>query len=84
MQSIGAGEGASADGVNDAGEVVGSFESGAFLWTATQHAQALGNLIPPNSGWTLSNAGAINQSGQIIATGVINNQEHAALLSPAN
>jgi probable HAF family extracellular repeat protein len=84
MQTIGAAEVASADGVNDAGEVVGGFEAGAFVWTATQHAQALENLIPPNSGWTLTNAGAINQSGQIIVYGIVGTNQLGALLTPVN
>jgi probable HAF family extracellular repeat protein len=87
MRSIGAGPGASAGGINEASQVVGSFGSlppGALLWTATEHAQALVNLIPPNSGWTLNDAGAINQSGQIIAFGLIGNEQHGALLTPTN
>jgi probable HAF family extracellular repeat protein len=84
MESLGAGLGAAANGIDEWDQVVGSFAPGAFLWTVTQHAQALVNLIPPNSGWTLSYAGAINQSGQIIAFGLISNQQHGAILSPAN
>jgi probable HAF family extracellular repeat protein len=85
MQSLGAGPGSNAGGINESGEVVGGFGSlppGALLWTATQHAQALDSLIPPNSGWTLNYASAINQSGQIIVFGLIGNQQHGALLTP--
>jgi len=49
----------------------------------TPSFQNLNNLIPANSGFTLNNATAINDNGQIVANGS-NGQgrEHAFLLSP--
>jgi probable HAF family extracellular repeat protein len=76
--------------VNASNEVVGAIvepqygDRYAFLWTPTQHQQNLGLLIPPGSGWELSTADGINQSGQIAATGTINGETHAALLTPVN
>lgn len=86
MQSIGAGPGSSVGGINESSQVVGGFGTGAgaFLWSATQHARNLNNLIPPNSGWMLDYAPAINQLGQIIANGLIGNEQHAGLLTPTN
>jgi probable HAF family extracellular repeat protein len=42
----------------------------------------LNSLIPPNSGWTLSEAFGINDTGQITGTGAINGATHAFLLNP--
>jgi probable HAF family extracellular repeat protein len=72
--------------INVANEMVGVNESTEvpFLWTPAQHVQLLSTLIPPNSGWILTNAVGINQSGQIAVTGTINGQTHAALLTPTN
>jgi len=46
--------------------------------------QNLNNLIPPGSGFTLTDAPAINDNGQIVATGTSNTsgQTHAFLLTP--
>ena len=41
------------------------------------------NLIPPGSGFTLHNATAINDNGQIVANGYNSlGQEHTFLLTP--
>lgn len=44
--------------------------------------QDLNNLIDPNSGWELLDARSINDSGQIVGEGMINNQIHAFILTP--
>jgi len=44
--------------------------------------QDLNTLIPADSGWELISAVAINSSGQIIGTGIINNQTRAFLATP--
>lgn len=44
--------------------------------------QDLNNLIDPNLGWELLDARSINDSGQIVGEGVINNQIHAFILTP--
>jgi probable HAF family extracellular repeat protein len=86
MQSLGVGVNSTALGANDSEEVVGSSDNDqtAFLWTPTDHDQNLNNLIPPNSGWNLKFAYAINRIGQIAATGTLNQKMHAALLTPTN
>jgi len=40
----------------------------------------LNSLLPAGSGWVLTDAMAINDSGQIVGNGVINGQSHAYLL----
>jgi probable HAF family extracellular repeat protein len=86
MRMIGAGNGGQALGVNDSGTVVGSFQGPpqAFVWSPTHPVQNLNALIPPGSGWVLTYAQGINQSGQIAAIGTINGETHAALLTPTN
>lgn len=77
----------SACGINATGDLVGSFGTPfayAFVWTPTNHEKNLNDLIPPNSGWALSQACAINRSGQIAAQGLISGQTHGALLTPTN
>ncbi len=66
---------------NNAGDVVGSSHGHAFLWTSGAIAD-LNDLLPANSGWVLENAWAINDSGQIVGSGVHDGQVRAFLLSP--
>jgi probable HAF family extracellular repeat protein len=67
-------------GVNDAGQVVGYDRlMGAFLYSGGTMVN-LNTLLPANSGWQLSAAYAINNSGQIAGSGYINGQQHAFLL----
>jgi probable HAF family extracellular repeat protein len=42
----------------------------------------LNSLIPAHSGWILTQASGINDSGQIVGWGTVNKQTHAFLLSP--
>jgi len=76
-------------GINDAGQVVGSAnlpgdtQGDAFLWTQSGGMQDLNALIPPNSGWVLNNAAAINFAGQIVGNGTYLGEIHAFLLTPA-
>jgi probable HAF family extracellular repeat protein len=44
--------------------------------------QDLNNLISSSSGWTLLEATAINESGQIVGWGYNGGQDHAFLLTP--
>jgi len=68
-------------GINNSGQVVGFAAGHAFLYTnGTMYD--LNNLIPPNSGWTLSSATGINDLGQIAGYGQINGQTHAFRLDP--
>jgi probable HAF family extracellular repeat protein len=75
--------------INSSGQVVGHAQiSGdtayhAFLYSDNGPMQDLNNLIPPDYGWTLSEATGINDSGQICATGCNSSGErHAFLLTP--
>jgi len=73
-------------GVNAFGQVVGwsgSAEgagSHAFLWTAGRMLD-LNRTLPPDSGWVLTSARAINLSDQITGTGLHNGTMRAFLLS---
>jgi probable HAF family extracellular repeat protein len=89
IKALGAGPKSAALGINDSGAVVGdtgnkSKNESAFLWTPDAGVQNLNSLISPNSGWALTQAWGINQSGQIAAYGTINGEGHAALLTPTN
>jgi probable HAF family extracellular repeat protein len=44
--------------------------------------QNLNDLIPSNSGWSLSLPTGINSRGQITGQGTINGEQHAFLLTP--
>lgn len=52
-----------------------------FIWE-NGRMQDLNKLIPRNSGWTLDNANAINDKGQIVGSGVHDGQNRAYLLTP--
>ena len=75
-----------AEGVNDAGQVVGSADTSAelqhaFVWEDGVMTD-LNDLLPPDSGWVLTRAVNINEAGQIVGRGTINGETHAFLLSP--
>jgi probable HAF family extracellular repeat protein len=75
-------------GINDLGEVVGWStsvnRSGYYVQHAFIHSgatfQDLNTLIPPGSGWVLSDATGINDSGQIVCDGYNTGGEHHAFL----
>jgi probable HAF family extracellular repeat protein len=79
------GESAQALGINNVGQIVGSsyFQgtSRAVLWNSGTVTD-LSTLIPAGSGYELIGATAINDSGQIVCSGVYNGQYHAFLLTP--
>jgi probable HAF family extracellular repeat protein len=57
-------------GINDSGLIVGNSGSLGFLYDPTTTTMTdLNNLIDPASGWTITDARAINASGQIAANG---------------
>ena len=76
-----------ATAVNNHGEVVGwsfvagNYEIDPFLYSDGKMVD-LNTLVPANSGITLSDAVAINNKGQIAATGIINGQDVALLMTP--
>ncbi len=71
------------EAINDHGVIVGQSSLGAWIWSGGVF-QNLSNLIPPGSGFTLGNATAIKDNGQIVASGSsAQGQEHAFLLTPS-
>ena len=76
-------------GINDAGDVVGysyvdaAGVSHAFLFENGIMID-LNDLIDPNSGWTLTEAYAINSGGQIVGAGIFDGAEHAFRLDLAS
>lgn len=83
--------GGNAYGINDQGQVVGSFipnpaqaNTHAFFWSGSGSLVDLNSVIPAGSGLTLTSALSINDSGQIGAYGVdASGKTHALLLTPA-
>lgn len=77
-----------ANGINNSGQVVGAAGTTdgtlhAFLYNNGSMVD-LNNLIPSNSGWTLTGANGINDLGQIAGSGIIGSESHAVLLTPIN
>jgi probable HAF family extracellular repeat protein len=74
-----------ASGINNKGQVTGmsTTSTGAqrgYIWENGVMTD-LNTLIPANSGWTIRAAGAINESGQIIAMG-LSDKLHSVILTP--
>jgi probable HAF family extracellular repeat protein len=74
-----------ASGISNSGLIVGSSISTAtgqraVLWDANGITD-LNDLLPPNSGWTLDAANAVNDAGQIVGFGMFNGDQHAFLLT---
>jgi probable HAF family extracellular repeat protein len=76
-----------ANGINDAGDVVGTSVdangiSHAVAWLGAGGAvKDLNALIPPTAGWTIEEAFAINNGGDIVGHGLVGGQEHAFVLT---
>jgi probable HAF family extracellular repeat protein len=78
-------------GINSWGQVVGFSDTllPSFPGVYVNHAFLYSNgkmhdldtMIPPNSGWLIGEAVGINDRGEIAATGEINGQTHAVLLT---
>jgi len=71
----------SAFGINDSTEIVGTSDARAFLWTQGK-MRDLNAYLLSSSGWTLEEARAINNKGQIVGSGKLNGQAHMFLLTP--
>jgi probable HAF family extracellular repeat protein len=77
-----------ASGINAWGQIVGQSEIAvpngtsldAFLYS-DGHMYDLNDMIPPNSGWLLNNASAINDRGDITGSGSFNGTPAAFLLT---
>jgi len=84
------GEGGEANGINDYGVVVGGadipgpvFSSHGFIWYGSGAIADLNTLIDGSSGWTIDDAMAINDQGQIAAEANQPGEDyHAVLLTP--
>lgn len=77
---------ATATGLDDRGRVVGytgiiDIFGRALLWQDGE-VHDLNDLIPPGSGWELKVANAINESDQIVGTGLLDGERRAFLLTP--
>ena len=71
------------EAINNHGVIVGQSGNGAWIWSNGVF-QNLNNLIPPGSGFTLTDATAINDNGQIVANGSNSSgQTRAFLLTPS-
>ena len=75
--------------INNSGLAVGSssgsasqFTFSAVLFDPVSGTIDLNNQIDPNSGWHLSEAAAINETGQIIGRGFVESQVRSFLLTP--
>ncbi len=56
----------------------------AFAWEPHDGFRDLNNLIPPDTGWKLQEATAINERGEIVGWGILKGQEDSGfLLTPA-
>jgi probable HAF family extracellular repeat protein len=88
LGTLGGGAGA-AWGINNNGQVVGDDVTAggvehAFLYSNGKMTD-LNSLLPLGSGWfSLFEANAINDVGQIVGAGIINGQTHAFLMTPTN
>ncbi len=60
-----------------------TFENHAFAHTVADGAFDLNTRIPADSGWLLTQAKAVNANGQIIGSGMLNNEPHPFLLTLA-
>ena len=73
--------------INRSGVVVGDIKVDfggqyAFIYTNGRMTD-LNTLLPSDSGWQLTGASGINDSGWIVGAGSYNGQQHAYLLKPA-
>ncbi|WP_377476117.1 MAG: putative Ig domain-containing protein [Microcoleus anatoxicus] len=89
LGSLGSGS-SQALAINNQTQVVGKSNNSAFIWSdSNSNGQSdpgemidLNTLLPSNAGWSLTEAQDINDAGQIVGTGIINNKTHAFLLTP--
>ena len=86
--SFGSGLYSWAEGININKQVVGYAAISAsgtvrgFLWDTNNGIRNLQDLVPEDCPWTIIDASAINDHGQIAATGLSGGKIHALLLSP--
>ncbi len=73
--------------INTAGSIVGTADTTngphAFMYSGGM-MRDLNELIPTNSGWVLIDARGINDTNQIVGSGMTGGQIHAVLLTPVS
>jgi hypothetical protein len=70
--------------MNDAGVGVGLVgPAGDYHAALFEHGKVydLNTLIPPGSGWTLTKANAISNTGVIVGAGILNGQHRGFILN---
>jgi probable HAF family extracellular repeat protein len=55
----------------------------AVIWQSPSGMKDLNQLVDPSSGWLLFQANGVNNNGQVVGVGCINNEQRAYLLTPA-
>ena len=74
--------------MNSQGHVVGEAQDDLDLFVPFLYRNGqmvnVNSLLPPNSGWVLVTALFINNAGQIVGTGLLNDQFSYYLFTPAN
>jgi probable HAF family extracellular repeat protein len=72
-------------GINDIGWAVGTYHVNGAIWQAflwrNGVMEDLNDQLPSGSGWALTEARAVNNSGSIVGQGTINGAKHAFLLA---
>jgi len=81
LGSLTAGGDSQAYGVNSAAQVVGTADNVAFLYMNSTMYDLNSLLDPTVTGWQLTEALAINDSGQIVGSGLYDGQQRAFVLS---
>jgi len=75
-----------ARGINNSNHVVGTTvierRIYGFLWTEQEGMLLLNSLIPPDSGWHITDLFDINDAGQMVGSGAFNGKPTAVLLDP--
>lgn len=72
-------------GMNRHGDIVGTTHGSGWEWAALwkqRQLYLLQDLIPPDSGWRLTRADSINDSGQILGIGTFNGVRMPFILTP--
>jgi hypothetical protein len=70
-------------GFNTMGQFTGNTAGVPGIYTAATDVVPLNSLLIPGSGWTITGVSAINNNGDILATGVKDGRTTSLLLSPS-
>ncbi len=63
-------------------QIVGYVDSQAAVWIDQVYYDLTSSLVNNTEGWTLTTATSVNDYGMIVGVGLIDNVEHAFLLTP--